>query len=307
MKVSYKYRGVSFILPFDAWCKLMWITLRLHFQRLCRLIKRVCLSMKPLILVIIIAIFFSFLTGFIGVAIAKYTIWYETIWDLRLFYCTSIIISATSFAVSSQQKHHQKLKEQENEYFEFLYLSDHFMRDSLNLLGVNVTVNFFMTSELYSEASDQIKDVATVLSKKDLLNSHPSPAEFREQATPTDSLLFYLNEFLRIIENTKKYTYRLVNESDSYSFSSYCTDAGQMLREEIFLIQSSTKNHTPIFSVNVLDFMERISGQIFLIAASLRRPWRYEPDWSLDNTQRNILSTCGDIVGETYNPLEYWK
>lgn len=307
MKFTYKYRGVSFSVPFDAWRRLMWIWLCLHFRRLCRLIKRTCLSMKSLTLVIIIAILFTFITGFIGVAIAEYTVWYETFWDLRLFYCTSIIICATSAVTNQHLKHHKALKEQEYEYFEFMHLSYCFIHNVLSLLGVKITEKIFLTSEFLSKASDQIKRATAALSKEELLNSHCSPVKFRGQASPTDSFIFYLTEFLRVVENTKKYANRLVNESEYKYFSNTCEYACQTLREEIFLIQSTIKNEIPVFSIDVLNFIDTISRQVYIIIAVLRRPWRYELDWSLDNQQHNILSNYDVTDGKSFNPLEYWR
>ena len=307
MWLTYNYRLGKFLVPFVVWIQLMSIKLRLYLRRYCRFAKRAFVYIKPLFLIVLLATLFAGLSGILGVALGEYTVWHEAFWDLRMFLFTSVFLSAISLVTTGERSHHKKLNEQENKYFNFLFHAEQLFQNLLELFGINIEFDHFQTETSQQRFSDMLTQSITTWTPQENILSRQPPMRFSAHANPTDCLIFFLEEFIRELDSVKQFSNMLVNDTESAHLMSMCDYACASIREELFMIQSSVHHETVLLSTDILQFTEELYRAITPIIGCLRRPWRYEPDFSLDTKIRLILSAKGTVVGESYNPLIHWE
>ena len=246
------------------------------------------------------------LSGIIGVALNKYVAWYESFWDLRIFLFTSVFLSAMSLIIAGEQSHHRKLVEQSDSYLQFMFCAEQFFQDVLSLFDIHVEVEHFQTEDLSQLFSEMLADAISGWNQEESVLSKTASTRFGMHVNSIDCIVFFLEEFSRELASVKAYSGKLVNNTESVHLASMCDDVSQSIRAELLIIRASIQHGTNLRSVEILEFIKRLHGLTLSIIGYLRRPWRYEPDFSLDTKIRNVLAVEGRIEAGQYNPLSHW-
>lgn len=104
-------------------------TFWLKKQRLLRCGKRIFRYVMQQWIVLLCAIFFTLLTVPIGIEIGKYLTWIDGVWDLKLFYLTSIFIVSLTSIINSEKARHETLVSQYNTYSSLIFESENFIHN----------------------------------------------------------------------------------------------------------------------------------------------------------------------------------
>lgn len=304
MEAVFNYRRTRFHVPMLIWFQLNFIWLKLLFIRSLRFLKRVVIDIKPLFFVAVFAVVFAGLIGMLGVALEKYVVWYESFWDLKIFLFTSVFLSGFSLVTTGEREHRKKLKQQENEYFEFLFHSECFFRNVFGIFNEDYKHNLFQTENAHNRFLTTMKNLSDKARTGDL--TIQLPKQFDESTTVFDCLTFFFKEYRQTIESIRKFSTMLVNYTEAQHLAEMCDNACRELREKEFIIKFADSNYSAKLT-EILEFMGQLHGTVASIIGCLRRPWRYMPDSSLDNKTRCLLRVNGRIDEGEFNPLSYWK
>ena len=118
-------------------------TLWLLRRRVLRFIKRVLLRSTNIIIVLLCAVLFSLLIVPIGLHLEKYNNWYETFWDLRIFFLTSVLIVFVTTNMNEEKKRREGLGNQYFTYSSFMSVSESYIKDLLTLINMAYQIVYF--------------------------------------------------------------------------------------------------------------------------------------------------------------------
>lgn len=289
--MKFKFQLHEGTVSFFTWIKLYCCVVRLLAIRFLRFCKRILTYLKKYIVILVCVALFEIILIPLGISMGKYTSWTDGVWDLRVFFLTSIIISVVGGILHEENIRHKELIKQFNIYKNFMFESESFISSICSLLNIECNENVFMNEQqhknflfhTYSKIGDsEGQPIKNLKDFHDVIDPHficSTP-----QINPITYLIILFNRYLREID-------LLIQQIHIISFIGDCEQACEQLDyvykdiwAELINIESNPEKYTEI---QLLKFAESVSRAIYPAIASCRRPWRW--DIFINNTMDKLL------------------
>ncbi|SFD02125.1 hypothetical protein SAMN05443252_1144 [Bacillus sp. OV322] len=268
----------------------------LFSRRALRSIKRIVIRFKDITIVVICAFLFSSVIIPTGIALKKYTFWYEALWDMRTFFLTSILIVFVNTNISEERRRKEGLQKQFNYYLSYMFDAEQYLTKLVSLVGISsYDHKIFLTEELLNNFEKVISE-------------NPDVPEF---TIPREEFIKYKNLHVYLIALNKRHVSTLrdllhsIDSSDSIQINNkesvrpWIKTGIDTIEDEILLINSLGENYKPKDISNFV--LNSLTYNIYIIA-ELRRPWRW--DYERNVQIRNKLLNSEHVKG--FNSVEYW-
>jgi len=141
MKIIYK--RTKYTLPFKDAVFIIRQIICLFIRRCLRATKRILIHLKKSFPILVFVVLFEILIIPIGIYIKKYSSWIDGIWDLRLFFLTTILITIVGGIINKENSRHLKLIKQRSAYENFKYESDRYITSLVLICDLNISHDIF--------------------------------------------------------------------------------------------------------------------------------------------------------------------
>ncbi len=267
-------------------------------RRLLRGFKRIFIYSKQLWIVVFSAIVFSAAILILGFSLEKYDTLYDGLWDIKLFFFSSIFIVLFGNIVSSETRRRQLLKIQHLKYISFLFESDQYIISLCRIGGFEYESDIFLTEEHLNRFTEVLESHIR-LGSMVKVDSNYLPKHMDEKIFMKSICDSYFNK----LQEIKNYMNSgdLVG-SDNYYARSYIDYPLDEIRSEKIIIDSLTDTE---LEREALGFANHISALLIHVIPQLRRPWRW--DFARNQNIRRLLKNKGVHIGREFDRNEYWQ
>lgn len=267
----------------------------LFTRRVLRCLKRITHRSKEIIIVIICAIIFYLLMFRIGLILEKYSTWYEALWDLRTFFLTSIFIVIVNTNVNEENKRRDRLKKQFRTYKSYVFDSESYLKNLINLIGIPYSKDIFLTDKHLEEFQKELAEngqietfTFTEIERKKYKNVYMYLISVNKKQ------ILNLRNFLQFVELD-------ISDIKKDKIYDWIVTGINQIEDEILIIENIAESYTPN---ELADFIKSSLTYNQYIIAELRRPWRWDHQRNMEIRQRIILK--GNHIGKSFDSNEYW-
>ncbi len=277
---------------FVAAIRLHLLALKLNAIRILRFGKRMAIYAKKYIPIFCCIVAFELIIIPFGMHLEKYQSWIDGVWDLRMFFFTSILISFVGGILHEEHNRHNNLVKQFAAYKSFMFESECFLHRLCWLTESEYDKDIFLNEEEHDAFRCWICseiDSKSSFSNRQIQELQARPNSWELYSMPEVKPLPYIKIvfdcYLRTIDSLQRVI-------DNYSFigtidhlKEQLTSIYEHINEELIIIETTGDNYT---EVQLLKFIELSSRCIYPAVADIRRPWRW--DVEINKTMQVLLN-----------------
>lgn len=286
--MTVSYRDNKYKVPWRSGIKLYYLKGLLLTRRLYRFVGRCLRYAKNLLPTVALVIAFCYIAHLVNISVNPgiNTIW-ETLWELRTFLMSTIVISYSTMLHSLESKRHEKLKIQFIQYSELQFETECCIDNLMDLIGLRLDSYVFLTEEKRD----------TTIQELEKLTAPTTTVDERRVVFILDTYESYLNYCLRYTQTSS-----LANECDYEDYVYGLRSSIEQIREEKYNIHGRGSVDTSF----IIDLVRKIILGCCNPIKIIRRPWRVQYDYDIDQQIRMIITEQGVAMGSVYNWELWW-
>lgn len=244
------------------------------------------------LVVTIIAISLS-LIFYLGRLTEKYSNLFDVFWDLKAFLLSTFIITYSTTSLTNETYRHMALKAQYLKNYKYELEIAECVRALCKMIDIPAKHRIFLT-ELHADI------IRKALNER----VHDDTKQVKSLRTQKLTIQLIMKDVDAAVSVVSSYFYNitLVNTCDIEELSDSLLNIQKFVREELLKIQADT-DITVGYIANLALSLINVSYHSIAI---LRRPWRAQKDYQLNNKIRELLITNGKILSGTFDSTLYW-
>lgn len=261
----------------------------LFLIRFVRFIKRLIKYLEQLKIAFFSIIIFAIIIIPLGLQLNKYQKWYDGLWDLRMFFLTSIFIVIMTNVINSEKKRKILLVKQLDLYKELSFQSHMYLHNLYSQLGFIYNNDIFLTNK-------HCDKFITTIDKADYLTTINKLPIYM---TNKDYFKYLSKKYYDILIKYKNFisseTILGYDENNTKKRYDRCID---IIEKQLYIIGNINDDN---YEIELKNFIKRITYSIFLVISELRKPWRLDYKRDCDIRKR--------LLGKQFygtNTLKKW-
>ena len=271
----------------------MWLINR----RFLRLGKRLLNYSKFIFLILFCLVIFTLGVIPLGLIFHKYTNWYDGIWDLRMFFLTSIVVVYVTTVINNEKKRKNILINQFNIYLELKFIAEGYLGVLCKNIGFTYDEDILLTSIHCDTFLEKMQGYQIETSHECFDDSFD---EIPSYITKKDIFIMYSNRLLKVLREYKSYvSLDTIIGFDSYTKERFDSCINK-IENEIYI---TDKINIENFEYELKSYIYSMTYPIFLVLVEMRKPWRW--DYERNKKIRNILREKAICIKE-YDKTNYW-
>ena len=287
LEIIVKYQFASYKINFKDGIRVYKLQLYLLYKRFGRLIKRILIANKQLILFSVLVLFFISIFIIYGIFANKYNSYLNGLWDFKDTIITSIIVVFFMNSISSEKNRHDNLVSQYYIYSSLCWDFENYLSTLLKLLNINSYSDHILLTDMHHD-----KFINYLNSFSDI---KITPNDYN--CSTIECVSFINNNLLSFLTNIKNQT----NSNNIEGFTDISNDTFDRCINNItnytFKLKNTNENN---LKIELINYINSISYQLFCIVASYRRPWRW--DFDINQKIRFLLLEKGHL----YKGIDYY-
>lgn len=287
------YHKCRYTVPYSVGFIILQDEIWLIFRRLLRCVKRYLSYGKNLIVPLVVTIIAISLIFYLGRLTEKYSNLFDVFWDLKTFLLSTFIITYSTTSLTNETHRHMALKAQYLKNYKYELEIAECVRALCKMIDIPAKHRIFLT-ELHA-------DIIRKALNERVHDDTKQVKSLRTQKLTIQLIMKDVDAAVSVVSSYFSNT-TLVNTCDIEELSDSLLNIQKFVREELIKIQADT-DITVGYIANLALSLINVSYHSIAI---LRRPWRAQKDYQLNNKIRELLTTNGKMVSGSFDSTLYW-